>query len=66
MTVKLIDFINTLEYNEKIDLYDENDNILFLGRKIDLLKELYTSQILATKTISKVMIINSIMDITIK
>ena len=66
MTVKLIDFINTVEFNERIDIFDDDDNAIFLGKKRDLLEKLYSSQILATKIISTTMIIGSTIVINVK
>ena len=66
MTVKLIDFIKTIKFNERIDLFDNDDNIIFLGKKRDLLEKLYSSQILSTKTITQIMIIENAIVINVK
>ena len=66
MTVKLIDFIKTIKFNEQIDLFDNDDNVLFLGKKRDLLEKLYSSQILAIKTITQIMIIENAIVINVK
>ena len=66
MTIKLIDFIKTIKFNEQIDLFDNDDNIIFLGKKKDLLEKLYSSQILSTKTITQIMIIENAIVINVK
>lgn len=66
MTVRLIDFIKTIKFNEQIDLFDNDDNVIFLGKKRDLLEKLYSSQILSTKTITQIMIIENAIVINIK
>lgn len=66
MAVKLIDFIKTIKFNEQIDLFDNDDNVIFLGKKRDLLEKLYSSQILSTKTITQIMIIENAIVINIK
>lgn len=66
MAVKLIDFINTVEFNEQIDIFDNDDNVIFLGKKRDLLEKLYSSQILAIKTITQIMIIENAIVINVK
>ena len=66
MTVKLIDFIKTIKFNEKIDIFDEEDNVIFLGKKRNLLEKLYSSQILSTKTITQIMIIENAIVINVK
>ena len=66
MTIKLIDFIKTIKFNEQIDLFDNDDNVIFLGKKRDLLEKLYSSQILAIKTITQIMIIENAIVINVK
>ena len=66
MTVRLIDFIKTIKFNEKIDIFDEEDNVIFLGKKRNLLEKLYSSQILSTKTITQIMIIENAIVINVK
>lgn len=66
MAVKLIDFINTVKFNEQVNIFDNNDNVLFLGKKSILLKKLHSSQIFATKTILQVMIIENAIVINVK
>ena len=66
MAVKLIDFINTVKFNEQVNIFDNNDNVLFLGKKNILLKKLQSSQIFATKTILQVMIIENAIVINVK
>jgi hypothetical protein len=51
MNVKLIDFMNIITYNEKIEIYDKNNHILFLGNKNHILSLLHKRQIIATKKI---------------
>lgn len=66
MTVKLIDFIKTIKFNEQIDIFDNDDNVIFLGKKRNLLEKLYSSQILSTKTITQIMIIENAIVINVK
>ena len=51
---------------EKIDIFDDDDNAIFLGKKRELLEKLYASQILSTKTISQTMIVGSTIVINVK
>jgi hypothetical protein len=51
MSVKLIDFMNIITYNEKLEIYDKNDCILFLGNKNHILSLLHKKQVIATKKI---------------
>ena len=66
MTVKLIDFIKTIKFNEQIDVFDNDDNVIFLGKKRNLLEKLYSSQIFATKTITQIMIIENAIVINVE
>lgn len=52
MNVKLIDFMNIITYNEKVEIYDKNDCILFLGNKNHILSLLHKKQVIATKKIT--------------
>lgn len=51
MNVKLIDFMNIITYNEKIEIYDKNDCFLFLGNKNHIVSLLHKKQGIATKKI---------------
>ena len=51
MSIKLIDFMNIITYNEKVEVYDKNDQILFLGNKNYILSLLHKKQVIATKKI---------------
>ena len=67
MTVKLIDFIDSLiAINEEIRLFDEDDYLLFKGKKTDLLRLFSTNPILATREIFAFYFIGNIIYITLE
>ena len=51
MSINLIDFMNIITYNEKVEVYDKNDQFLFLGNKNYILSLLHKKQVIATKKI---------------
>lgn len=66
MTVKLTDFLNIVTFNEKINIFGNDDKAIFLGNRDDLLTELQSNRILANKTVSHMMIVKSVIIITVK
>ena len=65
MNVKLIDFMNIITYNEKVEVYDKNNHVLFLGSKNHILSLLQKKQVIATKAITGFMVYNNVISINI-
>lgn len=65
MNIKLIDFMNIITYNEKVEVYDKNDQILFLGNKNYILSLLHKKQVIATKKITGFLVYKNTISINI-
>lgn len=65
MSIKLIDFMNIITYNEKVEVYDKNDQILFLGNKNYILSLLHKKQVIATKKITGFLVYKDTISINI-
>lgn len=64
--MKLVNLVNVITYDERIKVFDEDDNVIFLGYKNELKARLYKSQKLAMRNIIGTMMEQNTIVITIK